>query len=285
MTTTLRSDRRIRRNATFNLEYLDDRIVLSAASVVAVAQAHLAAEVSAGNTKAAAKATITLDRDEVRLAKVEAREEAKVARYDAKHHVVLAPPTPTPTATGTSSSGATVSASATVTGTATASPTPPTAVTGTPTASPTATPATASSTATPASIATPAATTTVNVAATTTASSSSSSTTTTLPANLGAQLQVLYNEYESSGGSSSFTPTGVDGILISGDDVGINFQSSDTADFNSFLSQLQSDGLQVSTDSATYGIIDGMLPIAQLPTVAQISSSASVTPLTLPKLD
>jgi hypothetical protein len=68
-------------------------------------------------------------------------------------------------------------------------------------------------------------------------------------------------------------------MVVSGTNVGINFQSSDTADFNTFLSDLESDGLQVSSQSASFGIIDGLLPIAQLPAVAQISTSASVTPM------
>ena len=97
---------------------------------------------------------------------------------------------------------------------------------------------------------------------------------------MSAALQSLYSQYESyesSGGSGTFTPTGVGSIELSGNDVGINFQISNTANFNTVLAQLQSDGLQVTTDSAAYGIIDGMLPIADLPAVAQISSTASVT--------
>ena len=60
MTTTLRSDRRSQRNATFNLECLDDRIVLSAASAVAAAEAHLASAIKSGHVKAVEKAEATL---------------------------------------------------------------------------------------------------------------------------------------------------------------------------------------------------------------------------------
>jgi hypothetical protein len=105
---------------------------------------------------------------------------------------------------------------------------------------------------------------------------------------VSAQLQSLYSQYESyesAGGSGTFSPTGVNGLEISGTDVGINFQTSNAAALGTDLSQLQSDGLQISIESATYGTIDGKLPIAELPAVAQISTSASVTGLISPMMN
>ena len=52
---------------------------------------------------------------------------------------------------------------------------------------------------------------------------------------------------------------------------------SPSGNFSTFLSQLQSDGLRVSTSSATYGLVDGMVPISDLPAMAQVA--ASVTPM------
>jgi hypothetical protein len=105
---------------------------------------------------------------------------------------------------------------------------------------------------------------------------------------VSAQLQSLYQQYqdfETAGGSGTFAPTGLNTLVIKGTSVGINFQSSDSADFNTMLGQLQSDGLQVVSDSAYYGVIEGMLPIAQLAAVAQISSTASVTPMYAPMVN
>ncbi len=132
MTTTLRSDRRTRRNALFNLECLDDRIVLSAASAVAAAEAHLALEVSLGHPKAVEKATITLDRDEARL-----------ARYDAKHHIM----TSSAVTNSNAASSSAVSLTGTTTSTTPVSPvTPNLAVTA---STPAATTSTTTSTSTP----------------------------------------------------------------------------------------------------------------------------------------
>ena len=74
MLTTLRRDRRTRRQANFNLESLDDRLVLSVASGGAVAEA------------AGAKAAILEHRHEVRAA----RHEAKLDRMEARHAAKLA---------------------------------------------------------------------------------------------------------------------------------------------------------------------------------------------------
>jgi hypothetical protein len=270
MMTTLRSDRRTRRSAMFNLEYLDDRIVPSSVG----AEAHAA--FASAHVKAAEKAAVTLERHDAKLEKIEANHAAKLAKTDVAVHHVPGGPTPRPTTpiviTGGGSPESSSSAS----------------LAAAPAVAVTMNTATLSSTATPASLtlpttATPAVTTSTQSATTSTSSNSGSSS--TLPPNLSAQLQSLYTQYESfesSGGSGTFSPTGVNGLVISGTNVGINFQTSDSADFNTLLTQLQSDGLQVTSDSAAYGIIDGMVSIAQLPAVAQISSTASVTPMFQP---
>jgi hypothetical protein len=114
---------------------------------------------------------------------------------------------------------------------------------------------------------------------------SGAGTSTTLPANVAAALQSLYQEYESQGGGDSFTPGQPSDklLVISGTSVGVDLKIGSGADFNTVLSQLQADGLQVSSSSATYGLIDGVLPIAQLPAAAQLA--ASVTPTSRPILN
>ena len=44
------------------------------------------------------------------------------------------------------------------------------------------------------------------------------------------------------------------------------------------MSELQGAGMQITTSSATYGLVVGMLPIAQLPAVAASADASSVTP-------
>jgi len=102
---------------------------------------------------------------------------------------------------------------------------------------------------------------------------------------VSAPLQSLYSQYQdfkSSGGSGTFSPTGVNGIVIDGTNVGINIHTNDSASFDALLAQLKDAGVQVSSESASHGIIDGMVPIDKLPAIAQISSTLSVTPMFRP---
>ena len=100
-----------------------------------------------------------------------------------------------------------------------------------------------------------------------------------------AQLQSLYTQYEayeSAGGSGTFSPTGVGLLVINGTDVGIEVKDNNTADFSSLTSELQSEGMQILDSSPTYGLIEGMLPIGQLPNAAELSPTLSITPMTNP---
>jgi hypothetical protein len=66
-------------------------------------------------------------------------------------------------------------------------------------------------------------------------------------------------------------------VVIQGSNVGIQVHDNNPADFDSLASQLQSDGMQITASSATYGTVAGMLPIAQLPAVAGLPGAPSVT--------
>jgi hypothetical protein len=68
----------------------------------------------------------------------------------------------------------------------------------------------------------------------------------------------------------------------SGTDVGIMVKDNNSGDFNTLITELQSDGTQTLESNITYGIIEGMLPIAQLPTIAQLSQTLSVVPMFKP---
>lgn len=285
MFTRFQQMRRNSRQARIHLEILDDRLVLSAAAAGTVTDAvsSRAALLEQRHVAQVAKHDAKLARmdarHEARLEKMEARKEAKEIKAGSMSPVTIA---------SNSSAAAPTSptANANVTATATV---PALAIV----AAPSTTAASASSTASPSSSATnmssPApVTSAVNAStsaattgtSTTSSTTSSTSTATSLPPNVAAALNSLYQEYESSGGS---LPSGYSNSLleISGDSVGVNLQMNPAiGDFSSFLSQLESDGLTVTSSSATYGLVDGMLPIGDLPAVAQLA--ASVTPMAPP---
>jgi hypothetical protein len=263
MLNTLRRDRRNRRPASFTLEALDDRIVLSAAAAGAVAgvQEH--------------RIEVQIARHEAKLDRLEARHEAKLATKEATQVTMIsqlqaraASLTPvsinssgmvTVSGSGSTSTSSTGASASGTTSPSTVIPSPP----------PTSSGSTNPSNYVPTS------------PGTTTTTGSGTTSPGTLPANVSAALQSLYQEYESAGGSS-FTPSLSSDklLLISGDSVGVDLQMSSSGNFSTFLSQLQSDGLTVSASSATYGQVDGMVPISDLPAIAQVA--ASVTPMSPP---
>jgi hypothetical protein len=109
-----------------------------------------------------------------------------------------------------------------------------------------------------------------------------------LPADVGAPLQSLYAQYEtyeSSGGAGPFSPTGANLLVINGTDVGIQVKDTNTGDFNTLITELQGDGMRILDSDSTYGLVEGMLPIVQLPTVAQLTQTLSITPMSNPILE
>jgi hypothetical protein len=261
MLTAQRRDRRTRRQADFHLECLDSRLVLSAAAGAAVADA-----AGARAALVAHRHEVQAARHEARLARIEARHEARVARVDARlaaradaRAIVTSPVSPAPSSASMSPS------------------------TGTSTALASASPSMAS---TPMMVTTPTSsarsTTNVSTAPVTPVSTPVTPTQTSpgpLSANVAAALQSLYSEYKSVAQGNVFTPSlPSDNLLvINGDNVGVNLQIGSSSNFSTALSQLEADGMQVSASSTTYSLIDGMLPIDELPTAAQIAMS--VTPL------
>lgn len=254
MLTTLRHDRRTRRQVNFNLEALDDRLLLSAAVAGAVAD-------TAGSKSAFIehRHEVQAARHQATLHRMEARHEAKLDRIEAKFAKAAHPWPPalvTTTIIGGSTSASAKAAAASSTG---------------------ATPATSATSA-------PILTTATSTGSSSSDSGSGSNSSGTLPSHVAAVLQSMYQEYESQGGSSSFTPgQPSDKLLqISGTSVEVSLKIASGSNFDTALSQLQSDGMQVSSSSSTYALIEGMLPIAELPAAAQIA--ASVTPVSPPML-
>jgi hypothetical protein len=108
-----------------------------------------------------------------------------------------------------------------------------------------------------------------------------------LPPDVSQTLQTIYAEYEayvSAGSKGPFTPSQSLFVVINGTDVGIQVHSNNPGDLSAFVAQLQSDGMQVIDSSVKYGIVEGMLPIAQLPAVAGLPQTMIITPMYKPIL-
>jgi hypothetical protein len=109
-----------------------------------------------------------------------------------------------------------------------------------------------------------------------------SGTQSSLPANVSQTLDVIYNAYEQDpSGFPSNIPTtnNANLVMVQGSNVGIQVKDSNPANFNTLLSELEGAGMQVTASSAQSGLVVGLLPVAQLPTVAAFSDAPSVAPL------
>jgi hypothetical protein len=125
-------------------------------------------------------------------------------------------------------------------------------------------------------------TSTTGTSSGTSSGASGNTSTQPLPGNVSVALDVIYSAYEQdpSGFPAGIPATdGANRVIVQGDNVGIQVQDGNPADFAALVSNLQSAGMQIQTSSAAYGIVVGMLSISQLPTVAQLSDAPSVTAL------
>jgi hypothetical protein len=180
----------------------------------------------------------------------------------------------------------------------------------TPTAAATATAATTSATATaptnattaaaPATpVATPSATSTfltqaaANATTTTTTVPTTTTTTTTGSSDIGnpetgplakagVDLITIYQEFEAQGGSSTFTSSEAGIIKIKGTSVGIEAHMSGGT-FQTYLDALAGLGMQVESVDPTHGIVEGFLPISQLPAAAQNAQTQALSAIYVPK--
>jgi hypothetical protein len=103
-----------------------------------------------------------------------------------------------------------------------------------------------------------------------------------LPANVAVTLDVIYDAYQQNPGQFPANLPATDGanlVVIQGSNVGIQVHDGNPTDFATLLTELESDGMQVTTSSAQFGTIVGMLPISQLPAVAELTDAPSVAPL------
>jgi len=108
-----------------------------------------------------------------------------------------------------------------------------------------------------------------------------------LPANAGNILNTIYQEYQkykTDGGTGTFTSSWSPFVVIQGSDVRVDVHGNGSGDFGSLVSALQDLGMQVTATDSVTQTVEGMLPVDQLPTVAQESHTLSVTPSFRPVL-
>jgi len=100
-------------------------------------------------------------------------------------------------------------------------------------------------------------------------------------------LNTIYQQYlqfVNSGGSGTFSSSLSNLIQIQGTSVGVKVHGTGTGDFNALVFSLKSMGMQISATDAVTQTVVGMMPITDLPAVAQGQQTLSVTPQYLPKL-
>jgi hypothetical protein len=100
-----------------------------------------------------------------------------------------------------------------------------------------------------------------------------------LPPNVSAALRALYREYEDQGGRR-FTPSPLGGspLLIRGSSVAVQIKVAFPPALGAYLPDLREDGMQIIRTVPAYGLAEGMLPISNLPIVAQIAAHVSPLP-------
>jgi hypothetical protein len=99
----------------------------------------------------------------------------------------------------------------------------------------------------------------------------------------GPALGAIYQEFvafEKSGAHGTFNSPQAGQIVIKGTSVGVDVHVSGT--FKADVKQLQGLGMKVTATSQQNGIIEGSLPIAQLPTVAGSKYDVGITPIYKP---
>jgi len=99
-------------------------------------------------------------------------------------------------------------------------------------------------------------------------------------AKAGQDLITIYQEFQQQG-DATFTSSKAGLIEIQGTNVGVDVHMAAGIDFNAFVSGLTKLGMQVRAQDATNGTVEGLLPISQLPSVAQNPQTLSVSPIYL----
>lgn len=102
-------------------------------------------------------------------------------------------------------------------------------------------------------------------------------------ANLGGTLIGVYSSYTNNHGDMAKVAAAYPLLQFNGSMVKAGINSGGN-DFNALLTSLKNLGMQVSASSATYGLIEGYVPINQLPTVARLPQTMSGHPIYTPSI-
>ena len=100
--------------------------------------------------------------------------------------------------------------------------------------------------------------------------------------NVAQSLVAIYNQYEQDPAAFTGSTSPTSGVLVQGDQVGIQVHYSNPAEFQDLLTELTNAGMNITLSSPTYGLALGLLPISELLTVAQFSQNLSINPETAP---
>jgi len=104
---------------------------------------------------------------------------------------------------------------------------------------------------------------------------------TSLPANAGNVLNTIYQEYldfAKNGGTGTFVSSWSPYVVIQGTDVRVDVHGDGSGNFGSLVSDLQNMGMQITATDSVTQTVEGMLPIAQLPSAAQDPQTMSISP-------
>jgi hypothetical protein len=99
-------------------------------------------------------------------------------------------------------------------------------------------------------------------------------------AKAGPDLIAIYQAFGPSG-SGNLPAGSATSILREGTSVGVDIRSS--GDVNALAATMTGLGMQIRATDPNTHIVEGFLPIAQLPTVAQLSQVTSMTPIYAPR--
>ncbi len=93
-------------------------------------------------------------------------------------------------------------------------------------------------------------------------------------ANLGVQLVDIYGAYTKGGDSSANLAAEFPQVEFQNGLVGLQLKSLG-GDFSQYVSQLTTVGMDVTTSSSYYGLVEGYAPVNALPTIAELAQTQS----------
>lgn len=84
------------------------------------------------------------------------------------------------------------------------------------------------------------------------------------------------------GGSGGFTTSLSSMIRIDGDTVGVDLLAN--GDFDLFVANLKALGMKIEVASAQFNMVEGLLPIDQIPTATALPQTSGIAPIYKPGL-